>query len=98
MNTSKNLYTPWLLAMLTIAKHYRIESSEENIRINLDWEKTGSLDVLLQSMARQIGLELRFDQFNEAILDAWRLPVVVEFKSGQVAVLEKVDSQGQASV
>jgi ATP-binding cassette subfamily C protein LapB len=98
MNTSKNVYTPWLLAMLTIAKHYRIESSEENIRINLDWEKIGSLDVLLQSMARQIGLELRFDQFSDAILDAWRLPVVVEFTSGQVAVLEKIDSHGQASV
>ena len=98
MNTSKNVYTPWLLAMLTIAKHYRIETSEENIRINLDWEKTGSLDVLLQSMARQIGLELRFDQFSDAILDAWRLPVVVEFTSGQVAVLEKIDSHGQASV
>lgn len=98
MNTSKNVYIPWLLAMLTIAKHYRIETSEENIRINLDWEKTGSLDVLLQSMARQIGLELRFDQFSDAILDAWRLPVVVEFTSGQVAVLEKIDSHGQASV
>lgn len=98
MNTSKNVYTPWLLAMLTIAKHYRIETSEENIRINLDWEKTGSLDVLLQSMARQIGLELRFDQFSDAIMDAWRLPVVIEFTSGQVAVLEKIDSHGQASV
>lgn len=49
-------------------------------------------------MARQIGLELRVDQFNEAILDAWRLPVVVEFMTGQVGILEKVDSQGNVSV
>lgn len=91
-------YAPWLTAMLGIARHYRIESSEENIRINLDWEKTTSLDALLHSMARQIGLELRVDQFNEAILDAWRLPVVVEFMTGQVGILEKVDSQGNVSV
>jgi ATP-binding cassette subfamily C protein LapB len=84
--------------MLGIARHYRIETSEENIRINLDWEKTTSLDTLLHSMARQIGLELRFDQLNDAMLDAWRLPVVVEFKSGQVGILEKVDSQGNVSV
>lgn len=32
-------YAPWLTAMLGIARHYRIESSEENIRINLDWGK-----------------------------------------------------------
>ena len=91
-------YTPWLNAMLGIARHYRIETSEENIRINLDWEKTTSLDALLHSMARQIGLELRFDQFNVAILDAWRLPVVVEFITGQIGILEKVDSQGNVSV
>jgi ATP-binding cassette subfamily C protein LapB len=91
-------YAPWLTAMLGIARHYRIETSEENIRINLDWEKTTSLDTLLHSMARQIGLELRFDQLNDAMLDAWRLPVVVEFKSGQVGILEKVDSQGNVSV
>ena len=29
-------YQPWLQAVLTIAKHYRIEASEERLRLQLD--------------------------------------------------------------
>lgn len=99
MNTmNKPVYTPWLSAFLTIAKHYRISASEESIRVNLDWERGGSLDDLLQTMSRQLGLSMRITQFSKDMFDPWRLPVVVEFKSGQVAVIEKIDSEGNASV
>ena len=30
-------YQPWLQAVLAIAKHYRIEPSEERLRLQLDW-------------------------------------------------------------
>ncbi len=37
-------YQPWLQAVLTIAKHYRIEPSEERIRLQLDWNQNQNLD------------------------------------------------------
>lgn len=41
-------YQPWLQAVLTIAKHYRIEPSEERIRLQLDWNQNQNLDNVLQ--------------------------------------------------
>ncbi|QNY29313.1 hypothetical protein IC763_13565 [Acinetobacter seifertii] len=41
-------YQPWLQAVLTIAKHYRIEPSEERIRLQLDWNQNQNLDDILQ--------------------------------------------------
>lgn len=91
-------YSPWLSAFLTIAKHYRIAASEENIRVNLNWERGATLDELLTSMSRQLGLSMRTVPFSTDLLDPWRLPIVVEFKTGQVAVIEKIDREGNASV
>ena len=31
-------YQPWLQAVLTIAKHYRIEPSEERVRLQVTWD------------------------------------------------------------
>lgn len=91
-------YTPWLSAFLTVAKHYRIAVSKENIRVNLDWTRGRSLNELLSLMSRQLGLSMREVKFTHTLLDPWCLPVVMEFKSGLVAVIDKIDSQGQVSV
>ncbi len=40
-------YQPWLQAVLTIAKHYRIEASEERLRLQLDWNPNPSSDELV---------------------------------------------------
>ena len=37
-------YQPWLQAVLAIAKHYRIEPSEERLRLQLDWNPNQSID------------------------------------------------------
>ncbi|CDZ76027.1 RTX-I toxin determinant B [Legionella massiliensis] len=92
------IYTPWLSAFLTVAKHYRIAASAENIRVNLDWERGASLDDLLGLISRQLGLSLREVRFSDALLDPWCLPVIIEFKSGLVAVIEKIDRAGKVSV
>ena len=49
-------------------------------------------------MTRQMGLNVRKADFTVDALNPWRLPVVVEFNDGQVAVIEKVDLQGNASL
>lgn len=91
-------YQPWLQAVLTIAKHYRIEPSEERIRLQLDWNKHQHVDEALQVMCRQIGLHYKKDQFRRDILHPWRLPVMVEFNNHQVGIIEKMDNSNHLSI
>lgn len=97
MNTRIN-YQPWLQGVLTVARHYRIETSAERIRLELNWNHNQSLDDVLAIMTRQVGLHLRKVDFSPEILNPWRLPVLVGFKNGQVGVIDKADVDGNASV
>lgn len=91
-------YQPWLQVVLTIAKHYRIEPSEERVRLQLDWNQNQNLDEILLLMSRQVGLNLCKVSFTEEMINPWRLPILVEFKDGQVGVVDKADSEGNVSV
>lgn len=97
MSNSIN-YQPWLNAVLTIAKHYRIEPSEERLRLQLDWNPNQNIDDALSTVCRQIGLSLRKNTFSAELLNPWRLPLLIEMKNGQVGVLDKVDAEGNASI
>jgi len=97
MNQKIN-YQPWLQAIITVAQHYRVQPSEEQIRLQLDWNKYSDIDDMLAIITRQVGLNVRKADFTTDVLNPWRLPVVVEFNDGQVAVIEKVDSAGNASL
>ncbi|WP_417662153.1 type I secretion system permease/ATPase [Pseudomonas sp.] len=88
----------WLSAMLMVAKHYRLDYSEENVRVALSWDKDTVLDLLLEDMGRQLGLESCIAEFSERFLDPWRMPFIVLLRNGDVAVLERMDSAGQVSV
>ncbi|MFU8928294.1 type I secretion system permease/ATPase [Acinetobacter puyangensis] len=91
-------YQPWLQAIVTIAKHYRIEPSEERIRLQLDWNKNQSVDDVMLLMCRQIGLSFRKVAYTKDVLNPWRLPVIVEFQDGQVGVIDKADTSGNISI
>ncbi|NNH01132.1 type I secretion system permease/ATPase [Acinetobacter sp. ANC 5414] len=95
---NKNNYQPWLQAVLTIAKHYRIEPSEERIRLQLDWNPNQSVDDIMVLITRQVGMSWRKSAFTTDLINPWRLPVVVEFHDGQVGVVEKVDAEGNANI
>ena len=97
MNKTLN-YQPWLQAIITVAQHYRIQPSEEQVRLQLDWNKYKDIDDMLAIITRQVGLNVRKADFSTDVLNPWRLPVVIEFNDGQVAVIEKVDNQGNASL
>ncbi|WP_168396948.1 type I secretion system permease/ATPase [Acinetobacter indicus] len=97
MSTKIN-YQPWLQAVLSIAKHYRIEPSAERIRLQLDWNPNQNIDDILNLIARQVGLSLRKTDFSAEVINPWRLPVLVEFQDGQVGVIDKVDAEGDLSI
>lgn len=91
-------YQPWLQAVLAIAKHYRIEPSEERLRLQLDWNPNQSIDDILILVSRQIGMSLRKTEFSEDILNPWRLPLLIQMRDGQVGVLNQLDVNGNANI
>ncbi len=91
-------YQPWLQAILTIAKHYRIEPSEERVRLQLDWNQNQNLDEVLTLIGRQVGLSIRRVKFSNDVINPWRLPVLVELADGQVGVIDKADGTGHVSI
>lgn len=98
MSTTIINYQPWLQAVLNIARHYRIEPSEERIRLQLDWNQHHDIDDMLKIVSRQMGLNVRKNKFERSLLNPWRLPLLVEFDSGDVGVIERIDTQGNVSI
>ncbi|QNX86343.1 type I secretion system permease/ATPase [Acinetobacter seifertii] len=91
-------YQPWLQAILVIAKHYLIDPSEENLRLQIDWNQDQTIDDVLTLATRQIGMNYRKAKFNLDEISPWHLPVIIEMKEGQVGVLEKIDANQNLSV
>jgi ATP-binding cassette subfamily C protein LapB len=91
-------YAPWLEAMLFVARHFRLDVSEERVQVALAWRKDKSLEERLRAMARDMGLSFRVEKLSPGVLDPWRLPVVAEFTGGQAGVIESIDSRGRIGV
>lgn len=88
----------WLEALLAVARHYSVESSPERVRVEMDWLANDvPLDILVDHMARQLGLAVAFTRFKPNLLDLWRLPLVADLGAGQVAVLERIGEGGQVT-
>lgn len=91
-------YSAWIDAILMVAKHYRLECSSESVRLASAWSKGKPMGDVLRSMARQAGMTLKVDSFDVSRLTSWRLPVVVQFQDGQVAVIETLGSDGEFGI
>ena len=98
VSEAKADYSAWIEAILSVAKHYRLECSKENISLTSHWLKNSPISDVLRGIARQAGLTLSVIKLNENELTTWRLPLVVQFKQGQIAVLETMDQQGQVGI
>lgn len=92
------LYEPWLQAMLIIAKHYRLDFSLEHVRVVINHESQSPRQQVLEDMARHLGLGLRRVSVNAELLDPWRLPLIAEFTGGQIAVINRMDKEGNVSL
>lgn len=83
----------WIEMMLLVAKHYRLEYSSENVRLGAAWQAQAPEGEVLRTMARQLGMSLTTARFEPATLTPWRLPMIVQFHDGQLAMLESLDGQ-----
>lgn len=97
MSTTVN-YQAWLKVLQNVAKHYRIHVSEERIRLHLEWTSYQSNEELVEHLARQMGLNLHRTAFVLDAVNPWRLPLILEFKDGQLAVVDKVSTTGEYSL
>ncbi len=43
----------WLEAMIAVARYYRLDFSQENVRATVNWERDSKREELLTDMARQ---------------------------------------------
>jgi ATP-binding cassette subfamily C protein LapB len=95
----KQAYTPWLEALLLVAKHYRLDGSPERVKGEAEWHMQHlSQDALIENMARQLGLLVIFDAFDPDQLDPWRMPLIVDFGPRGVGVITTLGEDGQISV
>lgn len=91
-------YEPWLQAMLSVAKFYRLDFSQEHVRMTINHESQSPEQWVLEDMAKQLGLSLRTVAADPRLLDPYRLPLVVELTEQQIAVITKMDDNGSLSV
>lgn len=95
---SRSDYSAWIEAILMVAKYYRLECSEENISLTSHWLQDSPISDVLRGMARQAGLTLSVIKLKKNELTSWRLPLVVQFKDGQIAVIDTMDQQGNVGI
>lgn len=81
----------WLEAVRKVAGHYRIAVSPEQLRLDLAWSGEQNQ---LRRLARSAGLVLAETSFRPANLSAQRLPLIAEFKDGQIGVIEAETGSG----
>lgn len=96
--SNKRDYSSWIEAILMVAKHYRIESSKENILLTSHWLSDRPVSDVLRSIARQAGLSFSVIKLEDSELSVWRLPLVVQLKQGQIGVIDAIDKDGDLGI
>jgi len=91
-------YETWLEAVLSVARHYRLECSAQTVRLAAQWTDGNAVEDVLRQMARQAGLNLKIVDFTPSILMQRQLPLVVQFSDGQVGVLETLSEDEQVAI
>lgn len=88
----------WIEVMTWIARHYRLDVSPESLQLAGQWSGEADHSHTLRRLAKEAGLNIR--QLDIGCLDwnQWRLPLVVELKGGQLAVVEQIASDGSVGV
>ncbi|BDH44640.1 ATP-binding protein [Salmonella enterica subsp. enterica serovar Choleraesuis] len=94
MTRTRTLHEPWLLTLLSVARHYRLDFSEENVRVSVNQDGRRPARDVQEDIARQLGLGLSFTPPDLALIDPWRLPLIVTLEGGTVGVLSRMDNDG----
>lgn len=85
-------------AILSVANHYRLDYSPENVKLAAEWyqqqDKEANLRDVITLMARKTGMMSRYIPRSQVRFSAWSQPVVIELKDGRVGVMTNVSREG----
>ncbi|MFB0713570.1 type I secretion system permease/ATPase [Buttiauxella noackiae] len=88
----------WAHAISHVAAHYRVVCSPGTIQANAPWFKDKGLLSALTQLSRQAGLSFHLLSAPELAIAQWRLPVIVDLKNGQLAVIEHFDGENTVDI
>ncbi|EMH4160816.1 type I secretion system permease/ATPase [Pluralibacter gergoviae] len=88
----------WAQAICRVASHYRLTYSPGSVKSVARWQRGRPLPSMLKNMSRHAGLSVRMLDGNIESVSGWRLPLVVQLKDGQVAVIEHFDGESNVGV
>jgi ATP-binding cassette subfamily C protein LapB len=95
---SEQALTQWAHAISHVAGHYRVVCSPGTIQANAPWFKDKTRVPALTQLSRQAGLSFHLLGNTEKAISQWRLPVVVDLASGQIAVIEQFDGDDTVDI
>lgn len=87
-------FEPWLEALRHVARHYRLPISSERVRQAVEWDQLSNERETIRSIARRMGLQIKFANAATRQLSSWNLPVVLRLTDGRIGV---VTSMGTSS-
>ncbi|MGE6981223.1 type I secretion system permease/ATPase [Kluyvera intermedia] len=88
----------WVAAISQVATHYRLTFSPGGLQAMARWQLGKPLATALKNMARHIGLSSRMLDDKLDDVTGWRLPLVVQLKDGQVAIIHSFDGEANVGV
>ncbi|PCD01629.1 type I secretion system permease/ATPase [Sphingomonas spermidinifaciens] len=86
----------WMVMLRSIARHYRLPLSEQNVRIAGRWRQGDDECTMVKALARASGLSVRFQPGGGVRLTRSRLPVILRLTSGELLLMTAIDAEGQA--
>lgn len=80
-------------AIITIANHYRLDYSPENINLASNWyQDTIKHDDVIKLLARQCGLVTKIFARKAYKFNVWSLPVIIECHDGRIGIVQNIQN------
>lgn len=87
----------WVEAFHRVAQHYRLAVSSQSVKLSGLWQDGSNDTDRIRTLARGAGLGVRFAEPGDLSLSNWRLPVIAQLRSGELAVITAMGAEGDVS-
>lgn len=77
-------------AIIQVAHHYRVDISEQNIRLSSLWNRDLSDNEMIRFLAKQCGMAVKIESVHDVEINSWIVPIVVELNNGRVAIVHSI--------
>ncbi|MFV0450017.1 MAG: type I secretion system permease/ATPase [Vibrio sp.] len=98
MKLTKDNYKDWTNVLQCLATHYRMSFSIENVELLIENTLNTKPFITLEYVTSKMDFEIHYSKTALKSITPSRLPLVVTFNDGQVAVVTKMDAEGNFAV